>query len=115
MPYVTPIVRKLANDHGVDLGAVTGTGVGGRIRKEDVLAKATGSTAPVSAAAPTVVEASSLRGTTVPMSRLRKVIAERAVASMQQSAQLTSVVEVDVTEVAELGTLSRTSSSRPQG
>lgn len=102
MPYVTPIVRKLANDHGVDLGAVTGTGVGGRIRKEDVLAKATGSTAPVSAAAPTVVEASSLRGTTVPMSRLRKVIAERAVASMQQSAQLTSVVEVDVTEVAEL-------------
>jgi len=102
MPYVTPIVRKLANDHGVDLSGVTGTGVGGRIRKEDVLAKAAGGGAPAPAAAPTVVEASALRGTSVPMSRLRKVIAERAVASMQQTAQLTSVVEVDVTEVAEL-------------
>ena len=102
MPYVTPIVRKLANDHGVDLASVTGTGVGGRIRKEDVLAKAGGSATPAPAAAPTVVEASALRGTSVPMSRLRKVIAERAVASMQQTAQLTSVVEVDVTEVAEL-------------
>ena len=102
MPYVTPIVRKLANDHGVDLSGVTGTGVGGRIRKEDVLAKAAGGGAPAPAAAPTVVEASALRGSSVPMSRLRKVIAERAVASMQQTAQLTSVVEVDVTEVAEL-------------
>ena len=102
MPYVTPIVRKLANDHGVDLNTVSGSGVGGRIRKEDVLAKASGGSAPAPAAAPTVVEASALRGTTVPMSRLRKVIAERAVASMQQTAQLTSVVEVDVTEVAEL-------------
>lgn len=102
MPYVTPIVRKLANDHGVDLQGVSGTGVGGRIRKEDVLARAGGSAAPAPAATPTVVEPSTLRGTTVPMSRLRKVIAERAVASMQQSAQLTSVVEVDVTEVAEL-------------
>jgi len=102
MPYVTPIVRKLAHDHGVDLASVTGTGVGGRIRKEDILAKAGGSTAPAPAAAPTVVEASALRGTSVPMSRLRKVIAERAVASMQQSAQLTTVVEIDVTEVAEL-------------
>jgi pyruvate dehydrogenase E2 component (dihydrolipoamide acetyltransferase) len=102
MPYVTPIVRKLANDHGVDLASITGTGVGGRIRKEDVLAKAGGSATPSPAAAPTVVEASALRGTSVPMSRLRKVIAERAVASMQQTAQLTSVVEVDVTEVAEL-------------
>ena len=102
MPYVTPIVRKLAGDHGVDLATVTGTGVGGRIRKEDVLAKASGSAAPAPAASATVVEASSLRGTTVPMSRLRKVIAERAVASMQNTAQLTSVVEVDITEVAEL-------------
>ena len=102
MPYVTPIVRKLAHDHGVDLATVTGSGVGGRIRKEDVLAKAGGSAAPAPVATPTVVEASALRGTSVPMSRLRKVIAERAVASMQQTAQLTTVVEVDVTEVAEL-------------
>jgi len=103
VPYVTPIVRKLANDHGVDLEKVQGSGVGGRIRKEDVLAAAGGSQAPAPAtAAPTAVAASALRGTTVPMSRLRKVIAERAVASMQQTAQLTTVVEVDVTEVAEL-------------
>jgi 2-oxoglutarate dehydrogenase E2 component (dihydrolipoamide succinyltransferase) len=95
-------VRKLANDHGVDLEKVQGTGVGGRIRKEDVLAAAGGSEAPApAAAAPTAVAASELRGTTAPMSRLRKVIAERAVASMQQSAQLTTVVEVDITEVAE--------------
>ena len=102
MPYVTPIVRKLAHDHGVDLATVTGSGVGGRIRKEDVLAKAGGSAAPAPVATPTVVEASALRGTSVAMSRLRKVIAERAVASMQQTAQLTTVVEIDVTEVAEL-------------
>ncbi len=102
MPYVTPIVRKLANDHGVDLQKVSGTGVGGRIRKEDVVAASTGTVAPAEPATATVVEASALRGTTVPMSRLRKVIAERAVASMQASAQLTSVVEVDVTEIAEL-------------
>jgi 2-oxoglutarate dehydrogenase E2 component (dihydrolipoamide succinyltransferase) len=102
MPYVTPIVRKLANDHGVDISTITGSGVGGRIRKEDIVAAAgTGAPAPA-ALAPTAVAASELRGTTVAMSRLRKVIAERAVASMQQSAQLTSVVEVDVTEIAEL-------------
>lgn len=103
MPYVTPIVRKLANDHNVDIATVVGTGVGGRIRKEDVL-HATGAaiTPPLSQPRPTEVAASPLRGTRVPMSRLRKVIAERAVASMQASAQLTSVVEVDVTEVAEL-------------
>jgi pyruvate dehydrogenase E2 component (dihydrolipoamide acetyltransferase) len=102
MPYVTPIVRKLANDHGVDISTITGSGVGGRIRKEDIVAAAgTGAPAPA-ALAPTAVAASELRGTTVAMSRLRKVIAERAVASMQQSAQLTSVVEADVTEIAEL-------------
>lgn len=108
--YVTPIVRKLAQERGVDLNAVTGTGVGGRIRKEDILnaAPAAPSAAPVSAtpapaapAAPAAV-VSELRGTTVPMSRLRKVIAERAVASMQQTAQLTTVVEADVTEIAKL-------------
>lgn len=103
MPYVTPIVRKLAHDHNVDVSTVAGTGVGGRIRKEDVLHAAGAATAPpVVRSGPTEVAPSPLRGTSVPMSRLRKVIAERAVISMQQSAQLTSVVEVDVTEVAEL-------------
>ena len=101
--YVTPIVRKLASDMGVDLARVTGTGVGGRIRKEDVMAAAGGTSQPV-AAKPAAVKLtpSPLRGTTEPMSRLRKVLAERAVASMQASAQLTSVVEVDVTRVAQL-------------
>ena len=97
--YVTPIVRKLAAEMGIDLGTIRGSGVGGRIRKEDLTA-ATSKTAPDAAHAP--AEASPLRGTTVPMSRLRKVLSERAVASMQQSAQLTSVVEVDVTKIAEM-------------
>jgi pyruvate dehydrogenase E2 component (dihydrolipoamide acetyltransferase) len=102
--YVTPIVRKLANDKGIDLTSVTGTGVGGRIRKQDVLAAASPAPA-VSTAAPAakpapVLDVSPLRGTTVPMSRLRKVVAERAVLSMTTLAQLTTVVEVDVTKVA---------------
>ncbi|WAC65778.1 2-oxoglutarate dehydrogenase, E2 component, dihydrolipoamide succinyltransferase [Agrococcus sp. SL85] len=101
--YVTPIVRKLANEQGVDLASVTGTGVGGRIRKEDVLAAAKAAPAS-SAAAPAPVEAevSELRGTSAPLTRLRKVVAKRAVESMQQLAQLTTVVEVDVTKVAQL-------------
>jgi len=94
-------VRKLAHDSGVDLSTVSGTGVGGRIRKQDVLAASAAPTAAASApAAAKPLEVSPLRGTSVPMSRLRKVIAERAVISMQSSAQLTSVVEVDVTLVA---------------
>jgi 2-oxoglutarate dehydrogenase E2 component (dihydrolipoamide succinyltransferase) len=94
-------VRKLANDRGIDLSTLSGTGVGGRIRKQDVLAAVVPEApAAASAAAPAALETSPLRGTTVPMSRLRKVIAERAVISMQASAQLTSVVEVDVTKVA---------------
>jgi pyruvate dehydrogenase E2 component (dihydrolipoamide acetyltransferase) len=106
--YVTPLVRKLAAEHGVDLATVTGTGVGGRIRKEDVLAAtAPAESAPAAeekAAPSTSAEVSPLRGTTVPMTRLRKVVAERAVISMQSSAQLTSVVEVDVSKVAALRT-----------
>ena len=102
--YITPIVRKLAHDSGVDLSRVKGTGVGGRIRKEDVLAAMSSTATPSAPAAKAFVPspASPLRGTSEPMSRLRKVLAERAVASMQQTAQLTSVVEVDVTKVAQL-------------
>ena len=103
--YITPIVRKLAHELGVNLNGLRGTGVGGRIRKEDVIAagSSTPASASVPAAAPHVPTAASpLRGTTESMSRLRKVLAERAVASMQQTAQLTTVVEVDVTRIANL-------------
>ena len=113
--YVTPIVRKLASELGVNLASVTGTGVGGRIRKEDVqsaapkaaVATTPSVSAPAASAAPaqrstSVVPVSPLRGTTVKMSRLRKVIATRMVESLQVSAQLTTVIEVDVTKIARL-------------
>ena len=110
--YVTPLVRKLANELGVNLATVKGTGIGGRIRKEDLVAAAPKS-APASQAAapvasapstsrPAAVAASPLRGTTVTMSRLRKVIASRMVESLQVSAQLTTVIEVDVTKISRL-------------
>ena len=108
--YVTPLVRKLASELGVNLAQVKGTGIGGRIRREDVealarpaapAAVASVASAP-SAAKPPVVAVSPLRGTTVTMSRLRKVIAARMVESLQVSAQLTTVVEVDVTKIARL-------------
>jgi len=114
--YVTPLVRKMAAQHGVELASVTGTGVGGRIRKQDVLdaaakakeaatpaeapASAPAAASPAASAAPSA--ASALRGTTEPMSRLRKVIAKRMIESLQTSAQLTQVVEVDVTNVGRL-------------
>src|SRR5580693_8629023 len=152
-PYVTPLVRKLAAEHGIDLGTVTGTGVGGRIRKQDVLdaartrrgtqepqpvavpqqagpppevpqqaaapAAAPPATAPAApaaapAAAPRAATApaadtgrpaivpSSLRGRTEKLSRSRQVIAQRMVESLQTSAQLTTVVEADVTAIARL-------------
>jgi 2-oxoglutarate dehydrogenase E2 component (dihydrolipoamide succinyltransferase) len=101
--YVTPLVRKLASETGVDLSMISGTGIGGRIRKDDVIASASAPIAPQAASvAPVAAQVSDLRGTTEPMSRLRKVLAERAVASMQQTAQLTTVVEVDVTKVAQM-------------
>jgi 2-oxoglutarate dehydrogenase E2 component (dihydrolipoamide succinyltransferase) len=127
--YVTPLVRRLAAQHGVDLSRVTGTGVGGRIRKSDVLAAAGQaappapapapaappappkpptpipvSTAPASAAPPAPAATSALRGRTEKMSRLRQIIAERMVESLQTSAQLTTVVEVDVTRINALRT-----------
>ena len=127
-PYVTPLVRKLAAEHGVDLATVAGTGVGGRIRKQDVIdaarvrreaiaaaqqsAAADGQPAagPAQAAqgpagqgsSRPAIEPSHLRGTTERMSRARQLIARRMVESLQTSAQLTTVVEVDVTAIARL-------------
>ena len=109
--YVTPIVRKLAAELGVNLSTIQGTGVGGRIRKEDIQGAAkpaAAQSAPVAqSSSPTLsksnpVAASPLRGTTVTMSRLRKVIAARMVESLQVSAQLTTVIEVDVTKISRL-------------
>jgi pyruvate dehydrogenase E2 component (dihydrolipoyllysine-residue acetyltransferase) len=113
--YVTPLVRKLADQHGVDLASIAGSGVGGRIRKQDVLDAAKAKSAPAAepaapaATAPSsggeqaaAAAASPLRGKTEPMSRLRKVIASRMVESLQVSAQLTTVVEVDVTAISRL-------------
>ncbi len=113
--YVTPLVRKLAAQHNVDLSAVSGSGVGGRVRKQDVLDAAKAKEAPAPAAASSApaapaggraparsVTPSPLRGTTEKVSRLRKIIAERMVDSLQTSAQLTQVVEVDVTNIARL-------------
>ena len=111
--YVTPIVRKLASELGVNLSSIKGSGIGGRVRREDVeaAAKPAAVAAPVTSASPVtsspvrsapVMSTSPLRGTTVTMSRLRKVIAARMVESLSVSAQLTTVVEVDVTKVARL-------------
>jgi 2-oxoglutarate dehydrogenase E2 component (dihydrolipoamide succinyltransferase) len=137
--YATPLVRKIAAERGVDLSTVVGTGVGGRIRKEDI-ASAPTTLAPVvvkearpveskpfvapTPAAPTATTAatprpaaplSELRGRTEPMSRLRKVIAERMVESLQISAQLTSVVEVDVTRIYSLRNRSKAAFESREG
>lgn len=122
--YVTPIVRKLAREAGIELAEVTGTGIGGRIRREDVEAaikarKAAQAlaapAAPAASATPQTTaaaapgdnvfsgrEASPLRGTTEKMSRLRQTIARRMVESLATAAQLTTVIEVDVTKIAAL-------------
>jgi pyruvate dehydrogenase E2 component (dihydrolipoamide acetyltransferase) len=108
--YVTPLVRRLAAERGVDLDAVAGSGVGGRIRKQDVLAAAEQAAAPAAAAtaggartpSPAATPDTSVRGRTEKMSRLRSVIARRMVESLQVSAQLTTVVEADVTRIANL-------------
>ncbi|MFP8885084.1 2-oxoglutarate dehydrogenase, E2 component, dihydrolipoamide succinyltransferase [Streptomyces mangrovi] len=108
--YVTPLVRKLAAENGVDLSTVKGTGVGGRIRKQDVVAaaeaaRAQAAQAPAAAPAgrgPAKAEPSPLRGQTVPMTRIRKVIAENMMKALHNQAQLSTVVEVDVTRIMRL-------------
>ena len=122
--YVTPLVRKLASELGVNLASVKGTGIGGRIRREDVEQAAPKISAPVAATsvAPVATRTSApaiavspLRGTTVTMSRLRKVIAARMVESLQVSAQLTTVIEVDVTKIARLRDKSKASFEAREG
>jgi pyruvate dehydrogenase E2 component (dihydrolipoamide acetyltransferase) len=113
--YVTPLVRKLANESGIDLSTITGTGVGGRIRKQDVLAAAEAkkaaaaqapagapAAAPAAAAPAPAAEPSRLRGTTEKAPRIRQVIARRMRESLDISTQLTQVTEVDVTKIAKL-------------
>ena len=120
VPYVTPLVRKLADKHGVDLRTVTGTGVGGRIRKQDVLAAAgqgaaesAPAAAEVPAAAPATVASAvstkrvdpakaALRGTTQRVNRIREITAKKTLESLHTAAQLTQLHEVDMTNVAEL-------------
>ena len=119
LPYVTPLVRKLADKHGVDLSQVSGTGVGGRIRKQDVLAAANGesageaqsgkSEAPASRNSTFKVDAkkAELRGTTQRVNRIREITAAKTLESLQSTAQLTQVHEVDMTRVAELRSKSK--------
>src|SRR5690606_15522399 len=122
-PYVTPLVRKLAAEHGIDLSTLTGSGVGGRIRKQDVLAavdakqqqapavqapaqqQSAPASAPASASTPGPVsdaEKAALRGTVQKANRIRQITAEKTKESLQVSAQLTQVHEVDVTKIAKL-------------
>ncbi|HEX5996740.1 MAG TPA: 2-oxoglutarate dehydrogenase, E2 component, dihydrolipoamide succinyltransferase [Jiangellales bacterium] len=125
-PYVTPLVRKLAAEHSVDLSTITGTGVGGRIRKQDVLAAAEAAkqpapaaaepaAEPAAAAAAPAVEPSPLRGKTEKLTRIRKIIAQRVHESLQNTAQLTTVVEVDVTAIAMLRERTKRSFEQREG
>lgn len=115
VPYVTPLVRRLAEKHGVDLTSIEGTGIGGRIRKQDVLAAAEGGSAnagdaqasaqPKKSAASTKSvdpKKAELRGTTQKANRIRQVTAKKTVEALQQTAQLTQLHEVDMTNVAVL-------------
>ena len=128
-PYVTPLVRKLATENGIDLNSLAGTGVGGRIRKQDVLAAAEAkkapvaapAAAPVAAAAPSAPKSapkgadSSKRGTTEKMSRLRQTIAKRMTESLQTTAQLTATVEVDLTRISQLRAIHKVDFKKREG
>lgn len=124
--YVTPLVRKLAAENGVDLATVKGTGVGGRIRKQDVIAAAEAAKAAAAAPAPAAaapaaakkapaLEASPLRGQTVKMPRIRKVIGDNMVKALHEQAQLSSVVEVDVTRLMRLRAQAKDSFAAREG
>jgi len=130
--YVTPLVRKLAAEHGIALSSVQGTGVGGRIRKQDILdaaeaaRKAAEAAAAVPAAAPVAApaappqaavseEAAKLRGTTEKLSRMRKVIAERMTESLRVASQLTATVEVDVTAISKLRKIAKDDFKKREG
>ncbi|SOD87109.1 2-oxoglutarate dehydrogenase, E2 component, dihydrolipoamide succinyltransferase [Streptomyces sp. Ag109_G2-15] len=125
--YVTPLVRKLAAENGVDLSTVKGTGVGGRIRKQDVIAAAEAAKAAAAAPAPAAaapaaaakkapaLEVSPLRGQTVKMTRIRKVIGDNMVKALHEQAQLSSVVEVDVTRLMKLRAKAKDSFAAREG
>ncbi|WP_405568948.1 2-oxoglutarate dehydrogenase, E2 component, dihydrolipoamide succinyltransferase [Streptomyces sp. NBC_01167] len=121
--YVTPLVRKLAAENGVDLSSVKGTGVGGRIRKQDVIAAAEAAKAAApapAAAAPAAsrapkLETSPLRGQTVKMTRMRKVIGDNMMKALHGQAQLTSVVEVDITKLMKLRAQAKDSFAAREG
>ncbi|OZF44661.1 2-oxoglutarate dehydrogenase, E2 component, dihydrolipoamide succinyltransferase [Rhodococcus sp. 14-1411-2a] len=130
-PYVTPLVRKLASDNDVDLSTVKGTGVGGRIRKQDVLAAAEAKKAPAAPpaeaapaaaakpAAPATAgvrpELAHLRGTTQKINRIRQITAKKTRESLQTSAQLTQTFEVDVTKIAGLRTKAKAKFAENEG
>ncbi|MGJ5944418.1 2-oxoglutarate dehydrogenase, E2 component, dihydrolipoamide succinyltransferase [Streptomyces caviscabies] len=118
--YVTPLVRKLASENNVDLSSVKGTGVGGRIRKQDVVAAAEAAKAAAAAPAPAAakapkLEASPLRGQTVKMTRMRKVIGENMMKALHSQAQLTSVLEVDITKLMKLRNQAKASFAAREG
>ncbi|PKV99364.1 2-oxoglutarate dehydrogenase, E2 component, dihydrolipoamide succinyltransferase [Nocardia fluminea] len=127
-PYVTPLVRKLADENNVDLSSITGSGVGGRIRKQDVLAAAEAKKAPAEAPAPAAAAApapaakqsaapklAALVGTTQKASRIRQITATKTLESLQSTAQLTQVHEADVTKIAHLRQLAKASFKAREG